>query len=626
MADDDEVDILGDFSLDALFPKEDSRLHCYDASVLGAQSSDLLHEYMAPQWLLDTTQPWYSTDDKPRVTSDRLLPEDRQNTFSFSSLTGVESPTKTSPGTSRWDDQDSSWTEREKSLLAKGMVKSFVKWERSNRSDEGIVIEENVPSSFDHQPGEVFSCSEIIDDMQIPASMEEVIAVVSTGSPTIPVSFSRIGDNGERRKETSKSNAWNGKHSFSKGPVNKKQDHVQNVEERRKKEKKKRLPGSIADERMRLTFEKIESESSKKRDVKTKASASKLGKCLTKEADFKIEVGGTRNPPRLPENLSFGEEVVRISKEGSGSDDSEIEVGDDEPLIVDDKCCAIENELIYQNAVTPPDGSSEIMEAMPAFKVTYSPLSDTFAERSESEGLKIKEPKQDRKEKSSSHQDIMDSIAAIKPPVKEYYPDIQTISEQEKLIHTEFFEGRSTKTPKRYLKIRNHILECWYNSRPQYVTKTSVRAGLRNCGDVNCIGRIHAYLEQIGAINFGCEQARYLRPQVPTSPSSSTVPVEREDQFESLRGPTREEISARHQARIDAMRPRKRKGMNLITSLDSIDGGYTIIHSENGDGGNDDDGIAVFNGACSSSKKLAQSNRGGLDKSKLKLLRCHQYA
>jgi len=37
-----------------------------------------------------------------------------------------------------------------------------------------------------------------------------------------------------------------------------------------------------------------------------------------------------------------------------------------------------------------------------------------------------------------------------------------------------------------------------------YVTKTSVRTGLKNCGDVNCIGRIHAYLEQIGAINFGC--------------------------------------------------------------------------------------------------------------------------
>ena len=31
-----------------------------------------------------------------------------------------------------------------------------------------------------------------------------------------------------------------------------------------------------------------------------------------------------------------------------------------------------------------------------------------------------------------------------------------------------------------------------------------IRSGLKKCGDVNIIGRIHAYLEQIGAINFGC--------------------------------------------------------------------------------------------------------------------------
>lgn len=40
--------------------------------------------------------------------------------------------------------------------------------------------------------------------------------------------------------------------------------------------------------------------------------------------------------------------------------------------------------------------------------------------------------------------------------------------------------------------------------KPNYLNKTSVRAGLKNCGDVNGIGRIHSYLEQLGAINFGC--------------------------------------------------------------------------------------------------------------------------
>lgn len=41
-------------------------------------------------------------------------------------------------------------------------------------------------------------------------------------------------------------------------------------------------------------------------------------------------------------------------------------------------------------------------------------------------------------------------------------------------------------------------------SKPKYLNKTSVRPGLKNCGDVNCIGRIHTYLELIGAINFNC--------------------------------------------------------------------------------------------------------------------------
>jgi protein MYSM1 len=56
-------------------------------------------------------------------------------------------------------------------------------------------------------------------------------------------------------------------------------------------------------------------------------------------------------------------------------------------------------------------------------------------------------------------------------------------------------------------QIRNHIVDCWLHSRPRYVSKTSVRTGLRNCGDVNCIGRIHAYLEMVGAINFGCGES-----------------------------------------------------------------------------------------------------------------------
>ncbi|XP_067368277.1 histone H2A deubiquitinase MYSM1 isoform X1 [Channa argus] len=102
----------------------------------------------------------------------------------------------------------------------------------------------------------------------------------------------------------------------------------------------------------------------------------------------------------------------------------------------------------------------------------------------------------------------------LKAPEQEIEMNMETISEDEKQAIPEFFEGRPSKTPERYLKIRNYILDQWLKHKPRYLNKTSVRPGLKNCGDVNCIGRIHTYLELIGAINFNCEQAVYNRPKI----------------------------------------------------------------------------------------------------------------
>ncbi|XP_029286452.1 histone H2A deubiquitinase MYSM1 isoform X2 [Cottoperca gobio] len=102
----------------------------------------------------------------------------------------------------------------------------------------------------------------------------------------------------------------------------------------------------------------------------------------------------------------------------------------------------------------------------------------------------------------------------LKAPEQEMEMEMETITEDDKQAIPEFFEGRPSKTPERYLKIRNYILDQWLKSKPKYLNKTSVRPGLKNCGDVNCIGRIHTYLELIGAINFNCEQAVYNRPRV----------------------------------------------------------------------------------------------------------------
>lgn len=49
----------------------------------------------------------------------------------------------------------------------------------------------------------------------------------------------------------------------------------------------------------------------------------------------------------------------------------------------------------------------------------------------------------------------------LKPPEQEVMLDTSTITEEEKQAIPEFFEGRLSKTPERYLKIRNYILDQW---------------------------------------------------------------------------------------------------------------------------------------------------------------------
>ena len=78
---------------------------------------------------------------------------------------------------------------------------------------------------------------------------------------------------------------------------------------------------------------------------------------------------------------------------------------------------------------------------------------------------------------------------------------------------SEWFCGKPSRTPERYLKIRNGILDGWQACRPQYLTKTNSRKRLLDCGDVNAIGRVHGYLESVGAINVGCvEKSSIPRP------------------------------------------------------------------------------------------------------------------
>lgn len=128
----------------------------------------------------------------------------------------------------------------------------------------------------------------------------------------------------------------------------------------------------------------------------------------------------------------------------------------------------------------------------------------------------IFEPSSVREVVDVSHQIIKpEQEEASDSQTQETFIDKNTITEDERKSNPEWFKpGSKASTPERYMKIRNHILECWQAEKPQYVTKTAARRGLRDCGDVNAIGRVHAYLESIGAINVGCQQTKATRGPV----------------------------------------------------------------------------------------------------------------
>uniref|UniRef100_A0A8C6TGJ0 Myb-like, SWIRM and MPN domain-containing protein 1 n=1 Tax=Neogobius melanostomus TaxID=47308 RepID=A0A8C6TGJ0_9GOBI len=222
--------------------------------------------------------------------------------------------------------------------------------------------------------------------------------------------------------------------------------------------------------------------------------------------------------------------AVRIEKL-SDDEDEEIDITDDDNEPTEDKpsnMCkseATETEIddfkqeqedpessIVQNVFTEKPSCS----LMPSDAPTISSVCTNMTEFSEQNEFLEPEPlsKLMNEKDQCYHQEDDEEGEELKPPDQEIDMDLEVISEDEKQAIPEFFEGRPSKTPERYLKIRNYILDQWSKSKPKYLNKTSVRPGLKNCGDVNCIGRIHTYLELVGAINFNCEQAVYNRPRV----------------------------------------------------------------------------------------------------------------
>ncbi|XP_021925301.1 histone H2A deubiquitinase MYSM1-like isoform X2 [Zootermopsis nevadensis] len=583
--------------------------------------------------------------------------DDRQQ-FGFST---------TDPSTpSNWTHD--SWSDKEKSLLENGLdlfghswvrLSQFIGTKSSHQVKTyvrshlhrfgGLANDKYAQTSFSSESGHcstgILGFTELIDDMQIPASMEEVIAVVSTAQPTVPsVPRWNVVTNSTVSQCSTAANSG----EFRRR-LNVHNDSIKGKSRRGRSQVLSKL-------HVTKRSSKVNHRSGRKQGFHSNVHSSNTKICHVGKLKQQIDVGGRdfgqEDSSSVASNcqvsvvLSAGEEVVRIQKERShdSDEDDEIEieecandvnvlcpVNDDSAVIKnidivasrtpqaslsankislseiqkdhshkmdinnslsDDSTCNMKieskKEGLYGEDIDVSEDQQENTHGLVLVSNTKNLQEDLKEGLSELSFVKDSNEERETEKGTTyslamSHQDILESIFNLPPPNEELILDVGTITEEEKVIHSEFFEGRVAKTPKRYLKIRNHILECWQHSRPTYVTKTSVRTGLKNCGDVNCIGRIHAYLEQIGAINFGCEQTRYTRPLYLMSNAGGCESVVASAGGSGRERVSKEQLAAQHQARIDAMRPRKKKHIQDSWFPVSGEGGYTITHSEDGE-------------------------------------------
>ena len=54
-------------------------------------------------------------------------------------------------------------------------------------------------------------------------------------------------------------------------------------------------------------------------------------------------------------------------------------------------------------------------------------------------------------------------------PTQECTLNLKAITDEEKEVVKEFFDNRPSKTPERYMRIRNYILETWYSITPSLI-------------------------------------------------------------------------------------------------------------------------------------------------------------
>ncbi|XP_046438760.1 histone H2A deubiquitinase MYSM1-like [Daphnia pulex] len=553
MEDDDEVDVLGDFCLNL-----ETDLNQYDAGEFPTQNSELLGDYMQHPWLLESSQVWnmpmmdHANEDKNKTLNwENMLHEEKKH---FSNSLPMANPPSTTTSAVVASKVSPMWTKDDVASLRKGIglhnqnwskvaravgtkttlqVKSYIKSHPELITSSSVHIS-NTPSPpqfinevevTNEEPTFHFSMGDIVYEAEVPAvSTEEVIASVA------PTKWDLTPTKNSKKTNRSKPKSPTKEIRRVKNPL-----------------LVKKAPG-------------------RPRKISKDLSVPQLTNCNIIIDDATL----TKKPVPILQG-----EIIRLQRTSELVDSSDSEVDID--------CSDDEEE---RTANKPPTILKETLKLQSSSDDSSVPIKNEIQEAEIIETLapplpqpsepSTKYAQEDKSECESSETDsknpdvgLMDAeppqpVFTFPAPLEERTVAFTIITDEEKTIHWDFFEGRPSKTPERYMKIRNSIVQEWRRVKPRYLTKTSVRPSLKNCGDVNCISRVHAYLELTGAINFGCDQVQYNRPLPP-------VPCHRERMANSSTHFVNNlPLISGLPARVRKKRPHHENG--------DENGGYTISH------------------------------------------------
>ncbi|XP_013405094.1 histone H2A deubiquitinase MYSM1 [Lingula anatina] len=615
MADEDEVDIEGDFEL-AIEPEPSV---AYDVNELPSKTANLLPEFTQPPWMLE--QGWsldhLTMDEKSKATIEKMLLEEQHY------LNGTKSVGKTKPSCST---QTSStykkpWTQEEKDLFHKGLEifgRSWTKIAQLIPTRTTLQVKNYAQQFFKTQNkhnARLLQSFDLKDLEEIsrgsdkpPDPLETALKLVTTGQPTVPSALAS-----PQRKQLKPS-----------------------MPLRHKSKKKPRLEEDTCHSDPVSAVQSCTETSILPTNVTLNHSCPNLDTGIHENLDMKLDIRDMDNILQSPQKKELPDDVICIEKVEE-DEDVEIDIEDDSEVETDNAVLlqrssspsSVYDKLIQSvHLETQPEVDEEenVEKDVPNDTGTYLGSHDITEHRNEVSRQSGVLGKSKDTEESLLNGSISSSSSVINTsdqynshgvlpcemdgnstssselqggeqeddtfnpcefeiltstgktatfpiPVEETSLERDQILDEEKYIHSEFFDGRPMKTPQRYLTIRNHIIDAWEKCKPKFLYKTAVRPGLKNCGDVNCIGRIHTYLEVKGCINFNCEEVCYKRPTKRlTLPSKVKI--------------DKETLQALQAEKMEAMRPRKRRVRDAFGNWINEDEleGTTIEHKPTEEG------------------------------------------